>query len=319
MHGAARDGQSDGFRCLLGGPGTGRREHLGGVRQTLGGEGIGQPWLHRPPSRRQRPWVTQPQDPVHAGARAPQEGQWLFDALRREVPATTDRATEDREEADRHEKERPDADELAPTELTPAEVVLEGGDADADAGGDGQGSRGEHHCLGRREGPQVATRCGEGDPPRGQRGEPQACRPSQPGAASDGERQCGARHQQPGQGRTGHRPDGETDDFAPARRRGRRKREAEDRHRPLARQDGAHDPRERQDQGHDDRLHGHNQHVPRPFAETDEQRAQHPRHRGNQDHGHDRRCKARGERNHGAESRDLAGGPRPPTPSGLHA
>ena len=324
VHGAAGDGEADGLGDLIGRPRAGGGEDLGRVRQLLRGQCVGQARIHRPSARRQGPGVPEPQDAGHTRAGPGQEGQRLLHTLRREIPAAADRAAHHGEQADRHQDERGDADQLAPSELTAAQVVLEGGDADADARRNGQRGRGEHDGLGRRERPEPAVRGGVGEAPGRQRHHPEARSPGQPGAAGDHQRQHGARHQQPGDGRAGRRPHGEADDVPPTRRGRSRDGKAEDGHRSLAGQCRADDPGQRQGQRHHHGLHRHDEHAPRRTACAHQDSAQHPGHRDHEDHGDDGRGEARRGGDDGAENDDLARGPAPPLRSGrdgvgLHA
>ena len=114
---------------------AGRSEHLGRVGQVLRGERVGQTRLDRPPTGRQGPGVPQPQHPGHAGRSGwAEEGQRLLHALGRAGPSA------------RRPRRPPPGAGRAPTNtraatLTswrhpnsrPAQVVLEGGDPEADA------------------------------------------------------------------------------------------------------------------------------------------------------------------------------------------
>ncbi len=80
-----------------------------------------------------------------------EEGQGLFDPLGGKIPAAAARRDHDGDDAEGHEDEGRDAHHLAPPELTAGEVVLEGGDPEADTGRDGEGGRRQHHGFGRGE------------------------------------------------------------------------------------------------------------------------------------------------------------------------
>ena len=78
--------------------------------------------------------------------------------LRGEIPAAADRAAHHGKQADADEDEAEALTSWRHPNSRPAQVVLEGGDADADAHRDGEGGRRQHHGLRRREGAEVAMR-----------------------------------------------------------------------------------------------------------------------------------------------------------------
>ena len=238
-----------------------------------------------------------------SGCSAPCEG-------RPQRPLTAPAATGSRPEG--HEDERGHAQQLTPAELATREVVLEGRDAQTDAGGHGQGGGGQHHRLRRGEAAQVAPGGGQGQPPAAQGQDPEASGPDDAQAAADRERQGGGQHDAPDQGGAGHRADGEAEHLAPVGSGGAGEGQPEDLHGALPGQRRAHDPGRQQYQRDDDALGGDHEDTPARLTHPDDEGTEGPGHGGSQDHGLDGGGERGGEGDDRAEGGDLSGRARPP-------